>query len=321
MYLILDDDKKITEFIAIGVKPNGDNVIEIDEIDKDILSDIFNYKYINGEFVHITTNPLLSKIDELKKLKIQNLSVICNNEISGGIDYNGGHYSLKTEDQINLSNIKGVALMTPEVPLFYHADNEVCRQYTNEEILNLTTVATIWVTFHTTYFNFLKHYINTLTDPDTIIAIDYGTQLPEPYKTNLDNIVGDNVLSTKLIHDDFDYDMLIPKVNTNQIISDLNEYKDAIESNKEREIKIAEYEEECERMREVPPMTEPSEDDESETENDIETDDDINTEINTENNTEATNETNININTDTENTIEPSTENNVTNNDETNADD
>jgi len=45
--------------------------------------------------------------------------------------------------------------------------------------------ATKWKTYHTTYYNALKNYVNSLDDPYVIANITYGIELPEEYQSDV----------------------------------------------------------------------------------------------------------------------------------------
>jgi hypothetical protein len=67
----------------------------------------------------------------------------------------------------------------------YHADGEQCIFYTSEEINEIVETATAFKIYHTTYYNALKGYVNALNDIATIDAIEYGTPIPEEYKSDV----------------------------------------------------------------------------------------------------------------------------------------
>jgi len=45
--------------------------------------------------------------------------------------------------------------------------------------------ATKWKTYHTTYYNALKNYVNSLDDVHQITEIQYGIELPEEYQSDV----------------------------------------------------------------------------------------------------------------------------------------
>lgn len=93
------------------------------------------------------------------------------------------HFSLDTQDQLNLMNLSILAQTQSLIP--YHADDEECVFYTNEEINEIVETANAWRIYHTTYYNSLKKYINALEDVEAIGAIEYGIDIPEEYQTEV----------------------------------------------------------------------------------------------------------------------------------------
>lgn len=125
-------------------------------------------------------------LEKLKERKITEMSAASQTTITNGIDYNGKHYRLNTTDQINLTSLYALAQAGTPVP--YHADGEVCRVFTPEEMCGLVQNATKWVIYHTTYFNLLKHQILSLETEDEVKAVYYGIELKDEYKSVLNSI-------------------------------------------------------------------------------------------------------------------------------------
>jgi hypothetical protein len=131
-------------------------------------------------------------LDQAKERKINEVSLISQSTIINGVDFNGKHYKLNTTDQINISALNMMAQMGNKVP--YHADNEVCRVFEPEEMIQLASVSTQWVVYHTTYFNLLKHQILEYTTLEEVNAVYYGIELKEEYQQVINaitNIGGD----------------------------------------------------------------------------------------------------------------------------------
>lgn len=128
-------------------------------------------------------------IDFVKTSKINEMSRTCNQVIESGFDLalsdgNTHHFSLTTQDQINLISLGSMAANGMEsIP--YHADGEICRFYTAEEITTILAQATAFKIYHTTYYNALKNYINSLDSIEDIAAITYGIELPEEYQSEV----------------------------------------------------------------------------------------------------------------------------------------
>lgn len=188
MYIQTQADGTITQVITVGVKP-AENGYEIERssISDEILQHIFQYKYIDGEFVKNET-VLESKIDQIRSMKIANMSAICNQLITHGIDFNNEHYSLTSDDQINLMKLESVATLSPSTQIFYHPDGGLCRAYSTEEILQLANLATLWIVYHTTYFNFTKAQLSQETDVEKIINFQYGNTLNDGFNAQIQQI-------------------------------------------------------------------------------------------------------------------------------------
>lgn len=127
-------------------------------------------------------------VEEMKRLKIKEMSRTCNKTIEAGFDITLSneihHFSLTVQDQLNLISLSSMATQgIPHIP--YHADGELCKYYTPEEINAIVNQGTYFKTYHTTYFNGLKAYINSLETIEEINAITYGTPLPEEYQTDV----------------------------------------------------------------------------------------------------------------------------------------
>ena len=172
-------------------------VREIDEVEYNILKQSLetNEIYVVEEDVpdiqpieNIDTDAAMT-IDFIRSSKITEMSRICNQVIEAGFDLqlsdgNTHHFSLTTQDQINLISLGSMAANGMEA-IPYHADGEICRFYTAEEITTILAQATAFKIYHTTYYNALKNYINSLDTIEAIAAITYGIELPEEYQSEV----------------------------------------------------------------------------------------------------------------------------------------
>lgn len=128
-------------------------------------------------------------IEAVRKLKLQELSNICNQTIENGFDTIlsdniSHHFSLTTQDQLNLISIGQMAANGIEM-IPYHADGEICKFYSPDDINNIIEAATQYKIYHTTYYNALKNYVNSLDDINTIQQIQYGIVLPIEYQSDV----------------------------------------------------------------------------------------------------------------------------------------
>ena len=128
-------------------------------------------------------------IEELKENKKQEINQACSSLIYSGYDYNGEHYDLSDEDQINMLAWSSVAQQGSSVP--YHSSGNPCRIYTSEEFLGLVAAITSFKTYNLTYCNLLKQQVDEMTNSEEVKAVTYGTtELNEKYKEIMNTILG-----------------------------------------------------------------------------------------------------------------------------------
>lgn len=150
-----------------------------------VISQAQMFEIFNEVFAEEAADEIL---EYSRSVKIAEMSAICNNTITNGFDVtlNGGveHFSLTTQDQLNLITlINMVATGAETIP--YHADGQLCKFYTATEISAIITAATNFKTYHISYYNSLKAYIDALTDTTVIAAITYGTAIPAEYQSGV----------------------------------------------------------------------------------------------------------------------------------------
>ena len=128
-------------------------------------------------------------IEELKTNKKQEINQACSSLIYSGYDYNGEHYDLSDEDQINMLAWSSVAQQGNSVP--YHSSGNPCRIYTSEEFLSLVAAITSFKTYNLTYCNLLKQQVEEMTNSEEVKAVTYGTtKLNEKYQEIMNTILG-----------------------------------------------------------------------------------------------------------------------------------
>lgn len=173
-------------------------IIEISEEEYQIFMDAIEHnETIPDEQEDIP--PLPEPIDEIeaetvefvRSSKISEMSLQCRKTIEAGIDVElrmeTKHFSMDTQDQLNLMSL-GVMAQTQEL-IPYHADGETCIFYTADEINQIVAAATAHKVYHTTYYNALKNYINSLTTIEEIAAITYGTPIPDEYQSEVLKVI------------------------------------------------------------------------------------------------------------------------------------
>ena len=83
-------------------------------------------------------------------------------ELSGGTE----HFALEPNDQTNIDSMfTAITLGATQYP--YHADGSQCKMYVAADIMTLYVAYKSFVTYQTTYNNFLKIWINRETDKRT----------------------------------------------------------------------------------------------------------------------------------------------------------
>lgn len=170
------------------------DIISIGEQEYNILAPAVEYEpipYEEPEEEEIIVEPT-DPVDEItlgyvRTAKINQMSMTCHSIIEAGFDLElrgvTKHFSLDTQDQLNLISLSAMAKTQTLIP--YHADGEECVFYTNEEINEIVETATAFKIYHTTYYNALKTYINALETIEEIAAITYGVPIPDEYKSDV----------------------------------------------------------------------------------------------------------------------------------------
>lgn len=141
-----------------------------------------------------------AEIQFIKEYKIKDLSKTCNQMIENGIDITLSdeeihHFSLTKEDQINLMECK-TQLENGDEFISYHADNEICTYYSAADMLLIINTCIFHKKYHITYFNSLKHYVDSLETLEDISDVSYGIEIPIEYQSeplkNLLEIINNN---------------------------------------------------------------------------------------------------------------------------------
>lgn len=171
-------------------------MLEIDKKEYDILLKAMD----SGEEIIIEPEqpePIEQPIDEnenitveyVKSRKIAEMSAACNSVITNGFDVelsdnNSYHFSLTTQDQLNLITLSTM-VSSGETAIPYHADGELCKFYSAADITAIISAATAFKTYQVSYFNALKAYIESLTDIEAVGAITYGVEIPIEYQSDV----------------------------------------------------------------------------------------------------------------------------------------
>lgn len=135
-----------------------------------------------------------TNLPTLAQKKAAMASETCRSLIYAGIDVElsagAEHFSLDTHDQTNIDAMfTAVTLGATEYP--YHADGNKCILFTKEDIVKLYAACKSYVTYQTTYCNFLKIWIARETDQEVLAGIVYGSELPADLAGELNTILAE----------------------------------------------------------------------------------------------------------------------------------
>lgn len=128
-------------------------------------------------------------VEYAKELKISEMSRQCNRIITTGVDVELSdnkvyHFSLTTQDQLNFISLSSM-IANGETQIPYHADGELCKFYSVSDISKVIEAATVFKTYHITYFNALRNYIQSLETIEDVANIEYGVSIPEQYQSEV----------------------------------------------------------------------------------------------------------------------------------------
>lgn len=127
--------------------------------------------------------------DSIKTNKIAEIKKSCEDYIYAGTDVTYAddtteHFTYTLADQSNISEMF-TAIMAGATEYPYHADGEICKIYSKEQIVTIYGTLSLFKTEATTYHNSLKAQIKAMTDADAISAIKFKeTELTGEYLTN-----------------------------------------------------------------------------------------------------------------------------------------
>ena len=168
-------------FVNITVKEeNGTRIVDTIEVNQEALD---AYK---------ATLP--DPTDSVKAEKIAEIKKDCEDYIYAGtsVTYADGateHFTYNLADQSNISEMF-TAIMAGATEYPYHADGEICKIYSKEQIVTIYGTLSLFKTEATTYHNSLKAQIKAMTDADAILATKFKeTELTGEYLTNYNEMM------------------------------------------------------------------------------------------------------------------------------------
>lgn len=169
------------EYNALNTAVENGEEIQVEEEQENV------YDEINVDVIEEIT------VDYLKNQKIKEIRKLCNQIITNGFDVTlsdgeNHHFSLTTQDQLNLTTLSAMAASGAEnIP--YHADGEPCKFFSVKDVQTIVQAAMDFKTFHITYHNALKSYVDSLMLMSDIEKVSYGTEIPEEYQSDVLKII------------------------------------------------------------------------------------------------------------------------------------
>lgn len=144
---------------------------------------------VNQEALVAFKATLPDPADSAKAEKISEIKQDCEDYIYAGTDVTlpdntTKHFTYTLADQSNISEMF-TAIMAGATEYPYHADGEICKIYTKEQIIAIYGTLSLFKTEATTYHNSLKAQVNAMTDADAINAVKFKeTELTGEYLKN-----------------------------------------------------------------------------------------------------------------------------------------
>lgn len=188
--LVSSDGEHLWRLEGAPPLPGEEAVVSVAEISEEEYLDLYNRLHpVTGEEPEpVVDEALLLTARYAKNAKIEEMRRACEAAITGGVDvtYNDTtrHYSMELTDQLNLlALIDSIEQGLTQIP--YHSDGEACRYYTPEEFGTVVAAANAHKTYHTTYYNSLKAYIESVETLDKLDEITYGMNVPVEYQSDV----------------------------------------------------------------------------------------------------------------------------------------
>ena len=160
--------------------------------------DIAKYNGVNVSSDEEARRIVEPTLEEVISDKLKEISDICEQTIYNGIDVTLSdgitkHFSLKTEDQINLNGLVSqvsIGNIKAENGVPYHADGEICTLFSIADFTLVANSATVFVLQQTTYCNHLMMYVRSLENVEAVKAVAYGQELTGEFLESYKNIMG-----------------------------------------------------------------------------------------------------------------------------------
>lgn len=132
-------------------------------------------------------------LSDHKFVKNQEFSSECHAAIVSGVDVTlsdgtTAHFSLEETDQINLAGaVSAIQNGATEYP--YHADGELCKMYSADDISLINSAATQHKFEQMIYCHLLMAWADRAETAEELEQITYGAELPEDLAENMAQIM------------------------------------------------------------------------------------------------------------------------------------
>lgn len=138
-------------------------------------------------------DPNAKTLEELRVDKEAEISDACNAAIVAGMDVETAqgteHFSLQETDQINLTTAYN-SVISGAANYPYHADGQLCRMFTAEEITAISTASISQKLYHTTLCNHLLTWVRRAETAEELGSITYSADnLPEDLAANMAQVL------------------------------------------------------------------------------------------------------------------------------------
>ena len=128
-------------------------------------------------------------VDEYRQYMISEMSNACSAAIEKGAEVKTSkgkiQFSYSLTDQSNLKTLVMSAAGSDLNCPYYSADSH-CYILTSEDIIAIWIACESNILVQRAYYNALLEYIKSLSDKNEIAKITYGMELPEQYKTKME---------------------------------------------------------------------------------------------------------------------------------------
>ena len=184
---VVFDENNLTKHYINSINGRIDLKAEVDEETYNAIIAVW------GDTPTVVEPVITLTLEEAMIAKLSEVSATCEKTIFFGVDVEDSkgteHFSLTIADQTNLSALSAaVAQGAAAVP--YHADGQLCRQFTGEEFSTIYAAAKVHITLQTTLCNHLNVWIKRCTTVEEVQGITYSSPLPDDLQANFNSVLG-----------------------------------------------------------------------------------------------------------------------------------